>query len=97
MAMDLALICAAAVLIFVIAVGIVLFFKLARIAMKWLVTILVNSVVGIILLFILNLILPRLGATAIPYNLPVLLSIALFGVPGLVTILILKYFGVTTF
>ena len=97
MAMDIALICAAVVLFFVMVIGIVLLFKLAKVAIKWLLTIILNSVVGIVLLFLLNIMLPYLGATAIPYSLPVLLSIALFGIPGLATILILKYFLVTTF
>jgi hypothetical protein len=97
MAMDIALICAAVVLFFVMVFCLVLFFKFAKIAIKWLITIILNSVVGVILLFLLNMVLPYLGATVIPYSLPVLLSIALFGIPGLATILILKYFLVTTF
>jgi DMSO reductase anchor subunit len=97
MAMDFTLICAAVALFFVMVIGVVLFFKLAKIAIKWLATLILNSVVGIVLLFLLNMVLSYLSMMTIPYSLPVLLSIALFGIPGLATILILKYFGVTTF
>ena len=92
MAMDFALICTLGVAIVLMVFGIVIFFKFARVALKWLVTIILNSIVGIVLLVLL-----RFVGVQIPLSLPVLLPVALFGLPGLATILILKYFGVTTF
>jgi len=91
MAVDFALICSSIVLIFIIVLGVVIFFKLARVALKWFLTIILNSVMGIVLFFLLRFI----GVT-IPIW-PHILPVALFGLPALATMLILKFFGVSVF
>lgn len=96
MAFDIALICTSLVFIFVLVIGIVLFFKLARVAFKWLLTIILNSLVGIVCLFLLNLIGTSLhiqSLQAIPIW-PTIVPVALFGIPGLATILLLMLLGV---
>jgi hypothetical protein len=96
MAMDYALICTAGILVFVIAVGIAIFFKLARVAFKWFLTIILNSIVGIVCLFLLNVIGTSLhiqSLQAIPIW-PTIVPVALFGLPGLATILLLILLGV---
>jgi len=91
MAMDFALVCASLVLLFFIVFGIAIFFKFARVAMKWLLTIIINSIVGIAFFFLL-----RLVAINIPIW-PHILPVALFGLPALATMLILKFFGIPVF
>jgi|GEM_PF-6624046 hypothetical protein len=91
MAMDFALVCASLLLIFLIIFGIAMFFKLARIAIKWLITIILNSIVGILFFFLLRLI-----GISIPLW-PHIVPVALFGLPALATMLILKFLGVPVF
>ena len=96
MAFDIALICTSLVFIFVLVIGIVLFFKLARVGFKWLLTIILNSIVGIVCLFLLNVIGTSLhiqSLQAIPIW-PTIVPVALFGLPGLATILLLMLLGV---
>jgi len=99
MEFDIALICTSLVFIFFLVIGIVLFFKLARLGFKWLLTIILNSIVGIVCLFLLNVIGTSLhiqSLQAIPIW-PTIVPVALFGLPGLATILILKLFGIPVF
>lgn len=91
MAVDFALVCSSLVLIFFIVFGIVIFFKLAKVGIKWLITIILNSVMGIVLFFLLGFI----GVT-IPIW-PQIVPVALFGLPALATMLILKFFGIPVF
>jgi len=88
---DLALICSSIVLIFIIALGVLIFFKLARVAFKWILTLILNSVMGIVFFFLLHFI-----GVNIPLW-PHLLPVAIFGLPALVTMLILKFFGIPVF
>jgi hypothetical protein len=87
--MDFALICSSMVLIFILVVGIVIFFKLAKVAFKWLITIILNSVMGVVFFFLLRFI-----GIAIPIW-PQIIPVALFGLPALATMLLLKFFGVS--
>lgn len=91
MAVDFALVCSSIALIFILVVGIVIFFKLAKIALKWLLTIIVNSIVGVVFFFLLRFI-----GIAIPIW-PHIVPVALFGLPALATMLILKFFGIPVF
>ncbi len=96
MAFDIALICTSLVFIFFLVIGIVLFFKLARVGFKWLLTIILNSIVGVVCLFLLNIIGTSLhiqSLQAIPIW-PTIVPVALFGLPGLATILLLMLLGV---
>ncbi|NYZ75648.1 pro-sigmaK processing inhibitor BofA family protein [Candidatus Micrarchaeota archaeon] len=96
MEFDIALICTSLVFIFVLVIGIVLFFKLARVGFKWLLTIILNSIVGIVCLFLLNVIGTSLhiqSLQAIPIW-PTIVPVALFGLPGLATILLIMLLGV---
>ena len=92
MAMDYALVCTSLVLILFVVFGIAIFFKLARVTIKWLITIIVNSIVGLVLIFLLHLI-----GINIPLTLPYVLPVALFGIPALATILLLKLLGIPVF
>jgi hypothetical protein len=89
MAMDFALICSSVIILFIIAVGVIIFFKLAKVAFKWLITIILNSVVGIVLFLLLHFI-----GIVIPIW-PQIIPVAIFGLPALATMLILKFFGVS--
>lgn len=77
--------------LFFIIFGIALFFRLARIAVKWLITIILNSLVGVILFFLLQFI--GINIPLWPHIVPV----ALLGLPALATMLILKFLGVPVF
>jgi len=96
MAMDLTLICTLVVAIVMMVFGIVIFFKFARVGFKWFLTIILNSIVGIVCLFLLNVIGTSLhiqSLQAIPIW-PTIVPVALFGLPGLATILLLMLLGV---
>jgi hypothetical protein len=82
---------AIAAFLFVVAGLVVLFvvFKLMKNIMKFFLTLLANSLVGLIFVFILSLV-----GVKIPLTLPYLASIALFGLGGLGTVLILMFMGV---
>jgi hypothetical protein len=89
---NIALICSSLVLLFFAVVGIVIFFKLARVGFKWLLTIVLNSVVGVVLFFLLHLI-----GINIPLTLPYIVPVAIFGIPALATMLLLKLLGIPVF
>lgn len=63
--------------------------KMTKIFLKSILRILLNSFFALVALFILNLI-----GIKVPIITPVLISLALFGLPALATILILLLFGV---
>lgn len=63
--------------------------KLLKITYHTLFLMLVNSVMSIVCILLLNAI-----GVKVPITLPVLLPVALFGIPALCTVLILMYFGV---
>lgn len=88
---DYTLICTSAAIVMFLALCIVIFFKLARVAIKWLLTIILNSVMGIVLFFLLRFI-----GISIPIW-PHILPVALFGLPALATMLTLKFFGIAVF
>lgn len=50
----------------------------------------VNSLVGLIILYLANLV----AGLAIPYTVPVVLVCAILGAPGAIAIIILKFFEV---
>jgi len=88
---EYALVCTSAAIVVFLAIGILIFFKFARVTFKWLITIILNSVMGVVLFFLLHF---------IGINIPIwpqILPVALFGLPALVTMLILKFFGVPVF
>lgn len=72
-----------------LAVALVLFFKIAKKALSFIARIIINSVAGLVLIFLL-----RFVGIMVPLTLPVLVVVALFGVVGLAVILILMFFGV---
>ena len=82
-----------ACVVFLFALLVFVFSVFALKVMKKLITlvkiILINSVTGAVALFLLSL----LGVN-VPLTAPVLISIAIFGIPGLGTILLLMFFGV---
>ena len=91
-----ALVCTSAAIVVFLAVGILIFFKFARVGFKWLLTIILNSIVGIVCLLLLNVIGTSLhiqSLQAIPIW-PTIVPVALFGLPGLATILLIMLLGV---
>ena len=76
--------------IFVMCVLVVLMiaFSMMRNIMKFLMTLLANSIVGLVAMFLLSLI-----GIKVPMTLPVIVSVALFGLGALGTILVLMYSG----
>jgi len=66
-----------------------LVFTFMKQIVRFLVAIIANSIVGLVVLGILNL-----AGIGIPLTLPVLVSTALFGLGGIGTILIFLFFGV---
>ena len=81
---------AIAAFLFVVAALVVLFivFRLLKNIVKFFIALLANSIVGLIFVFILSLV-----GVKVPLTLPYLVSIALFGLGGLGTILILMFTG----
>jgi len=77
--------------IFICAAMIVLglVFSFMKHILKFAIAIVANSIVGLIVLALLKLV-----GIAVPLSIPVILSIALFGIGGLGTILILMFYGV---
>lgn len=77
--------------VFLIAavIVLVLLFVFIKKITRFFLALLVNSVVGLIALGVLKLV-----GVSIPLSLPVLISIALFGLGALGTILVLLFFGV---
>jgi len=90
MVMD-ALVGALAIIIFAVAAFAVLSFlySLIKHATKFGLAVVANSLVGLLALALLKII-----GVEVPITAPVIISIALFGLGGLGTILVLLFFGV---
>ena len=79
-----------AVVALAILVGIYIIFKIGKNILKWIFGIVINSILGFLAIFLLNYVF-NLG---IPFNLPVIIATALFGLPAVGTLVILKLMGV---
>jgi hypothetical protein len=77
-------------LVFVL-LGLLILFKIVKIVFRFFVAIILNSVIGVALFFLLSLV----GITIPTW--PYILPVAMFGIPALLTILILRYLGVPVF
>ncbi len=73
----------------VILVLIYLILKIGKNILKWIFGIVINSILGFIAIFILN----AFFGLAIPFTLPIIISTAIFGLPAVGTIAILKVMG----
>lgn len=82
-----------AVVVLVVIALIYIILKLGKKFLKWIFGILINSILGFVAIFLLN----YFFALGIPFTLPVILSTALFGLPAVGTIAILKAMGAMTF
>jgi hypothetical protein len=76
----------------IVAAVVIIFvaYKLLKLTVRLAVTLLLNALGGLFILFIINFVL-NMG---IPYDLPTLLICAIAGVPGAICIGILALFGV---
>ncbi|HTY91781.1 MAG TPA: pro-sigmaK processing inhibitor BofA family protein [Methanocella sp.] len=63
--------------------------KLLKLAAKYLVTLILNTIGGLLLILVANV----LFSMGIPYDIPTLLISAICGVPGAACIIILKLMG----
>lgn len=81
---------AVAAFLFIVGALIVLFiaFTMLKDILKFVVTLFANSVVGLLMMLLLYLI-----GVKVPLTIPVLITIALFGLGGLGTVLILMFAG----
>ncbi|MGC8647626.1 MAG: hypothetical protein ACP5SA_02270 [Candidatus Micrarchaeia archaeon] len=79
-------------IILVLAIALVLFivFKIGKLLLKIIFGIIANSILGVIAIYTLN----YFFALGIPLALPEIIASALFGLPAVGTIVILKLFGV---
>ena len=68
-----------------------LIFKIGKFLLRLIFGLVANSLLGLIIIFVVN---TWLGM-GIPYNLQVMLPTALFGIPGIGTIILMKALGVT--
>ncbi len=82
-----------AVVALVILAVVYIILKIGKRLLKWVFGIIINSILGFIAIFALN----ALFGLAIPFSLPVFIATALFGLPGVGTIVILKLAGLLTF
>ena len=64
-------------------------FSLGKALLKLVFGLIANSILGVVLLFALDYVF----GVGIPISIPILIPVALFGLPGLGTILILKLLG----
>jgi hypothetical protein len=78
-------------IITIIAIGLVIFivFKLGKTILRIVFGVIANSILGFIVIFLLN----YLFDIGIVFTIPVLVSVALFGLPAVGTIVILKLLG----
>jgi hypothetical protein len=81
----------AAIIVAAIAVVLLIVFKLGKFLLKIIFGILANSILGIVALFLLNFLF-NLG---IPISVSLVIPIAIFGLPGLGTIILLKLLGIS--
>ena len=79
-------------ILIILAIALVVFivFKVGKFLLKVIFGIIANSIMGFVVIFVVNYIF----ALGIPYSLPILISTALFGLPAVGTIIILKLMGV---
>jgi|GEM_PF-5165784 hypothetical protein len=78
-----------AVVALVILAAIYIVLKIGKNILKWVLGIVINSILGFIAIFLLDYIF-HLG---LPFNLPVVIATALFGLPAVGTLTILKLMG----
>jgi lipopolysaccharide export LptBFGC system permease protein LptF len=78
------------ILIALIAIVLFIIFKLGKAILKLLFGIIANSILGLIAIFVLNYFL-NLG---IPIELATMVPTAIFGLPAVGTLVILRFFGV---
>ena len=78
-------------IITILAIGLVIFivFKLGKTILRIVFGVIANSILGFIVIFLLN----YLFDMGIIFTIPVLVSVALFGLPAVGTIVILKLLG----
>ena len=78
-------------IIAILAIGLVIFivFKLGKTILRIVFGVIANSILGFIVIFLLN----YLFDMGIIFTIPVLVSVALFGLPAVGTIVILKLLG----
>ena len=79
-----------AVLVILIAVVLFIIFKLGKSILKIIFGIIANSILGIIAIFALNYFL----GIGIPIEFTTMLPTALFGLPAVGTLVILRFFGI---
>lgn len=77
------------IVIFAIALVLFIIFKIGKAILKLIFGLIINSILGIVAIFALNYIF-NLG---LPLNAPILIATAIFGLPAVGTILILKLTG----
>jgi hypothetical protein len=65
--------------------------RLLKLAAKYLVTLVLNTLGGLFLILVVN----RIFSMGIPYDIPSLLISAVCGLPGAICIVILKLMGIT--
>ena len=76
-------------LVVLIAVVLFIIFKLGKFILKIVFGIIANSILGIIAIYVLNYLL----GVEIPISLATMVPTALFGLPAVGTLLILRFFG----
>jgi len=79
-----------AILVLLIAIVLYIVFKLGKFILKIIFGIIANSILGIISIYVLN----YLFDIGIPIKTYTLIASALFGLPAVGTMIILKFFGV---
>lgn len=78
-----------AVVALVILAVVYIILKIGKGLLKWVFGIIINSILGFIAIFLLN----YLFGIAIPFTLPIVIATAIFGLPAVGTITILKLMG----
>ena len=78
-------------IITILAIGLVIFivFKLGKTILRIVFGVIANSILGFIVIFLLNYVFDM----GLVFTIPVLVSVALFGLPAVGTIVILKLLG----
>ena len=75
--------------IVIILIMLYIVFKLGKFALKYVFGVIANSILGFAALFLLN----YFFSVAIPFTLPIIITIAIFGLPAVGTLVILKLLG----
>lgn len=75
----------------IVLIGIIIFYKLIKVSYKLIFKIIINSVIGIILLFLTNL-LGQYFNIVIGINLITILISGFCGIPGIIFLVLLKLF-----